>query len=131
MAASIINLTNEDNTMKIDFDGIFDALGLTEEKPHYTAAEVVAHQQPDWKEVYSRKVTLAVKLIEALTCDSCHGTGTWVGTKYTRTCFRCKGKGTIDATDATRNATYDLVRISGQKEMDYTMHSNENWQHAA
>ncbi len=81
---------------------------LLTKKPHYTAAQVVAHQKEGWKQEYSRVVSPAMQILELIVpCETCEGTGKYVNAKYTRPCFRCLGKGHQDADDVKRNAVYD------------------------
>ena len=48
-------------------------------------------------------------------CIPCNGTGTWKGTKWTRTCFRCKGKGYHDQERVAHNHRYDSVAATPMK----------------
>lgn len=70
------------------------------------------------------KKTPAAKLIRSVKklseakgaeCPTCNGTGTYVGKRYTRNCFRCTD-GVLAPDDVARNERYD----AGGRSVDYT-----------
>lgn len=96
---------------KTDVNKQLDTMTATMfDAPNPTKERIVAFTKKyfDWiKKSPAKKLIASVKkLVEDKECTCCHGTGTFVGKRYTRTCFRCKGKGTMDSADQARHAAY-------------------------